>query len=141
MQISNKSLKNCAFTAYHEGKEWPDNVLLDAIKRSNLFTQPEAKAPLSVCLGRWYDAKDLITVGDINLWQRTLLGDHVDYCAELDGSVCHAATLRAAVAGLDNQRKGWSQSIKTMINENHAKPSLIDVSVSAFKSAYTFAYY
>lgn len=79
---------------------WRGNVLLQSVKQSGLFTAPESKIPLSVRLDKFYDAKLIRAIGHINIFERTLLGSHIDYCAVLSGVTFHAATIRAAVRGV-----------------------------------------
>ena len=120
-----------------EFKEWPKHILLAAIKKSGLFAQPEARAPLPVCVDRWHDATAIHRIGDITIWGRTLLGDHVDYCAELDGFTFHAATLRAAVSGLDSQVKQQQKNVTPLIIDMlFSKPSFLDMGIMAFRKAY-----
>lgn len=84
---------------------WRGNVLLTAIKESGLFAAPESKAPLSVRLDKFYDAKIVRTIGHIKIYERTLLGEQVDYCAVLNGVTFHAETVRTSVSGLHNKIK------------------------------------
>ena len=79
---------------------WNGNVLLRAIKESWLFTEPNTKTPLSVRLDKFYDAKLTRTIGNIKIYERTLLESHIDYCAVLNGITFHAKTEREAVRGV-----------------------------------------
>lgn len=89
-----KLLATVAFDA------WRGNVLLAVIKESGLFTVPTSKAPMSVRLDKFYDAEPVRQIGHIKLWNRTLLGEHVDYVAVLNGVTYHDSTIRRAVKGL-----------------------------------------
>jgi len=95
---------------------WRGNVLLHAIKESGLFAAPESKAPLSVRLDKFYDAKLIRTIGHINIFERTLLESHVDFCAVLNGVTFHADTIRAAVGGVHTKIKAASKKRNSPIN-------------------------
>lgn len=88
---------------------WRGNVLLAAIKQSGLFTVTASKAPLSVRLDKFYDAKCVRTIGNIKIWHRTLLGEHVDYCAVVNGVTFHAYKKKTAVKGLCEKIKKAAQ--------------------------------
>lgn len=84
---------------------WRGNILVQAIDQSGVFKFPETKVPLSVRLNKWYDAKITRTVGHVRIYERTLLGEFVDYCAVLNGVTFHAPTIREAVKGLNRKIK------------------------------------
>jgi hypothetical protein len=95
---------------------WRGNVLLHAIKSCGLFTSPTSKAPLSVRLDKFYDAKLTRTIGNIKIYQRTLLENHVDYCAVLNGVTFHAYSIRAAVRGVHIKIKSAAKKRNSPIN-------------------------
>ncbi len=95
---------------------WYGNVLLSAIKQSRLFSVPTSKISLSVRLDKIYDAKLIRTVGHIQIFERTLLGNHVDYCAVLNGVTFHADTVRAAVHGVHTKIKSAAKKRNSPIN-------------------------
>lgn len=84
---------------------WRGNVLLSAIKQSGLFQVPQSKAPLSVRLDKFYGAEEVRTIGHIKIYERTLLGEFVDFCAVLNGVTFHAETERLAVRGVHQKIK------------------------------------
>jgi hypothetical protein len=86
-------------------ESWRGNVLLTSIKESGLFTAPASKAPLSVRLDKFYGAELVRAIGHIKIWERTLLGEAVDYCAVLNGVTFHADTERLAVHGVHQKIK------------------------------------
>jgi hypothetical protein len=95
---------------------WRGNVLLQAIKNSGLFSSPKSKAPLSVRLDKFYDAKLTRTIGHIKIFERTLLETHVDYCAVLNGVTFHAESIRAAVRGVHTKIKAAAKKRNSPIN-------------------------
>lgn len=95
---------------------WRGNVLLQTIKQSGLFSAPESKAPLSVRLDKFYDAKLVRTIGHIKIYQRTLLCTHVDYCAVLNGVTFHAKSIRSAVRGVHVKIKAATKKRNSPIN-------------------------
>jgi hypothetical protein len=95
---------------------WRGNVLLQAIKQSGLFSAPESKAPLAVRLDKFYDAKIIRTIGHINIFERTLLGTQVDFCAVLNGVTFHANSIRAAVRGVHVKIKSAAKKRNSPIN-------------------------
>lgn len=81
------------------------NVLIQAIKQSGLFVAHESKTPLSVRLDKFYDAKLIRTIGHVSIFERTLLENHVDFCAVLNDVTYHAESIRAAVRGVHTKIK------------------------------------
>jgi len=120
-----------------EFSNWEGDILLIAIKNSGLFTEPDSSAPLSVRLSRWHDAKPIYRIDDVMIWKRSLLGEPVDYCATIDGLAFHAATLREAASGLDNQIKSaYLRRNKTITIDNFNEPSFIEAGIIAFREAF-----
>lgn len=116
---------------------WRGNILLTAIKNSGVFTAPISKAPLSVRLDKFYDAKVVKTVGHIRIWDRTLLGGHVDYVAVLNGVTFHADTMREAVKGLHAKIKAATKKRNEPISYKLCKElGFCDQGIKAFCDAF-----
>ena len=83
-----------------EVKAWRGNWLFDAL----LTVLPEPiKVPIKlrpVQLHRIFNVRELRTLGNASIYERTLAGDHYDYCALWHGLTYHAESPHAAVAGL-----------------------------------------
>lgn len=95
---------------------WRGNLLLQTIKRSNLFVAPQSKMPLSIRLDKFYDASLVRSIGHIKIYARTLLEQHVDFCAVLNGITFHANTIRAAVRGVHVKIKALVKKRNSPIN-------------------------
>jgi hypothetical protein len=119
---------------------WRGNILLTAIKKSGLFQEPESKAPLSVRLDRFYDAKIIKTIGHVKIYERTLLGDHVDYVAVLNGVTFHAdhgSTPKDAVKGLHIKIKAAAKKRNEPISYKLCKElGFCDAGIKQFCSAF-----
>lgn len=77
---------------------WRGNYLLDALVASGVLGADTA--PLAIRLHRAYSARLLRSSRALEIWERSLAGEHVDYVARRRNITFHAATERAAVAGL-----------------------------------------
>jgi hypothetical protein len=95
---------------------WRGNILLTAIKNSGLFVAPESTAPMSVRLDKFYSAEIIRTIGHIKIYERKLLGGHIDYCAVLNGVTFHADSIRAAVRGVHVKIKAAAKRQNSPIN-------------------------
>ena len=95
---------------------WRGNILLAAIKNSGLFTEPNCKNPLSIRLDKWYDAKLVRVIGNIKIYERTLIGGFVDYCAVLNKITFHAKTMRESISGLNKKIKAATKKLNEPIS-------------------------
>ena len=77
---------------------WRGNYLLDALVTAGVLGADTAL--LSIRLHRAYSARLLRSRRALEIWERTLAGEHVDFCARRRNITFHAATEREAVAGL-----------------------------------------
>jgi hypothetical protein len=116
---------------------WHGNVLLTAIKNSGLFPAPQTKAPLSVRLDKYYDAQIIRTAGKITVYNRTLLGEHVDYVVTLNSVTFHGASVREAIKGLHNKIKSAAKKINEPISYKLCKElGFCDSGIKSFCDAF-----
>lgn len=86
-------------TRDQEVSAWRGNYLLNAIVAAGLIERSWS-APLGIRLHAAFDARQVRSLLGWTIWERTLVGEHVDYCAVRRGQTYHAATVKAAIAGL-----------------------------------------
>lgn len=116
---------------------WRGDVLLQAIKQSGVFAEPKSTAPLSVRLDKFYDAKPVRVIGKITIWERTLLGEHVDYCAALNKVTFHAGTTRDCIKGIHAKIKAAAKKINSPITYQLCKDlGFCDAGIKAFCNAF-----
>lgn len=94
---------------YNEGIEnrdvevtaWRGNWLFEALIKAGVVSPVKVPVKLRpVQLHPLFNVRPVRTLGGVGIYERTLAGDHYDYCALWHGLTYHAETLRAAVAGL-----------------------------------------
>lgn len=82
---------------------WRGNYLLNALLQAGII--PENKAPLRIALHRAYNVRTIRLGRIVKLYERTLGGEHVDYCAVVGEYTFHAASIREAIAGVREKIK------------------------------------
>jgi hypothetical protein len=116
---------------------WRGNVLLQAIKESGLFTPPESTLNLSIRLDKFYDGRLIRVMGKLRIYERTLLGEFVDYCVVLNGVTYHAETIRDAVKGIHTKIKAAFKKVNEPISYKLCKDlGFCDNGIRAFCDAF-----
>jgi hypothetical protein len=84
-----------------EVKSWRGNWLFEALLKAGVARAHKVPVKLRpVQLHPVFDARPVRVLGDISLYERTIAGEHHDYCVLWHGLTYHAGTPRAAVTGL-----------------------------------------
>jgi hypothetical protein len=73
------------------------NAIVEALKVQKVKVAKELKA---VQLVEYFGVKPLKSINNVALYERTLAGETVDYCAVANGVTFHALTIDAAISGL-----------------------------------------
>jgi hypothetical protein len=84
-----------------EVASWRGNWLFEALLKAGVARAHKVPVRLRpVQLHPVFEVRPVRTLGEVALYERTLAGDHHDYCVLWHGLTYHAESPRAAVAGL-----------------------------------------
>lgn len=80
---------------------WRGNYALNAVIAMGLVEAVKVPVKLRpVQLHEAYAVREIRKIAGVTIYERTLAGEHYDYCALWHGLTYHAATMRACVTGL-----------------------------------------